>query len=166
MVLQMTNKFSSSPLLGLIATCVVLLAGVTAARADIYVIESSVASVAVGTHLAMGDSLSSPSGGQIRAVLPTGKTQTIRGPFEGKVSDLAKGAQNEGVWSWMKTMLKTGGSTEITTGATRSVSRDTAKPRPFSWMEVPTAVNGDICKPLRKCPAAMNRLSSPGARPR
>ena len=56
-------------------------------------------------------------------MLPTGKTQTIRGPFEGKVSDLAKGAQNEGVWAWMKSMLKTGGSTEITTGATRSVAR-------------------------------------------
>ena len=140
----MTKKSSSALLLGLIATCVLLLAGVTSARADIYVIESSVASVAVGTHLAMGDTLSIPSGGQIRAVLPTGKTQTIRGPFEGKVADLAKGAQNEGVWAWMKTMLKTGGSTEITTGATRSVSRE-AKPRPFSWMEVPTAVSGDIC---------------------
>jgi len=145
MVLQMTKKSSSSLLLGLFATGVVLLVGVTAARADIYVIESSVASVAVGTHLAMDDKLSIPSGGQIRAVLPTGKTQTIRGPFEGKVSDLAKGAQNEGVWGWMKTMLKTGGSTEITTGATRSVSREAGKPRPFSWMEVPTAVNGDIC---------------------
>ena len=142
----MTKKSFSSILLALIATCVVLLAGVTAARADIYVIESSVASVAVGTHLAMDDKLSIPSGGQIRAVLPTGKTQTIRGPFEGKVSDLAKGAQNEGVWAWMKNMLKTGGSTEVTTGATRSVSKGAAGvPRPFSWTEVPTAVNGDIC---------------------
>ena len=76
----------------------------------------------------MDDSIAIPPGGQIRAVLPSGKTQTIRGPFNGKVSDLAKGAQNEGVWAWMTNMLKTGGSTEITTGATRSVSR-AGKPR-------------------------------------
>jgi hypothetical protein len=142
MVLQMTKKSSLSLALGF---GVALLVGMTAARADIYVIESTVPALVVGTHLTVDDKISIPSGGQIRAVLPSGKTQTIRGPFDGKVSELAKGAANEGVWAWMQKMAKTGGSSEITTGATRSVTRDTGAPRPFSWTEVPTGVNGSIC---------------------
>ena len=139
----MTKKFSLSLAGGLLAAA--LLVGTTAARADMYVIESTVAAVNVGSHLerAMTASPFRPIG-QIRAVLPSGKTQTIRGPFNGKVSDLAKGTPNEGVWAWMTNMAKTGGSSEITTGATRSVA-PAGKPRPFSWVEVPTGVNGSIC---------------------
>ena len=143
MVLQMTKKISLSRAGGLLAAA--LLVGTTAARADMYVIESTVVAVSVGAHLKSDDSIAIPANGQIRAVLPSGKTQTIRGPFNGKVSDLAKGTPNEGVWAWMMNMAKTGGSAEITTGATRSVSRDGGKPRAFSWTEVPTGVNGSIC---------------------
>lgn len=143
MVLQMTKKSSLSLAGGVLAAA--LLVGTTAARADMYVIESTVAAVSVGAHLKSDDSIAIPANGQIRAVLPSGKTQTIRGPFNGKVSDLAKGTPNEGVWAWMMNMAKTGGSAEITTGATRSVSRDGGKPRAFSWTEVPTGVNGSIC---------------------
>jgi hypothetical protein len=146
MVLQMTKK-SSRYLAGGLAgglLAAALLAGTTAARADIYVIESTVAAVSVGATLKSDDSLAIPANGQIRAVLPSGKTQTIRGPFNGKVSDLAKGTPNEGVWAWMVNMAKTGGSSEITTGATRSVA-PAGKPRAFSWAEVPTGVNGSIC---------------------
>jgi len=137
----MTKK-STLSLAGLLAAA--LLVGTTAARADMYVIESTVAGVSVGAHLKTDDSLAIPANQQIRAVLPSGKTQTIRGPFNGKVSDLAKGTANEGVWSWMMNMAKTGGSSEITTGATRSVTPG-SKPRAFSWAEVPTGVNGSIC---------------------
>src|SRR5262245_6443553 len=130
---QMINKSTFSLALGLIAVGVALLAGTTAARADIYVIESTAPGVSVGTHLGVDDAIAIPSGAHIRAVLPSGKTQTIRGPFNGKVAELAKGAPNEGVWMWMRNMLKTGGSTEVTTGATRGVTREAGKPRPFSW---------------------------------
>jgi hypothetical protein len=142
MVLQMTKKSSLSLAGGLLAAA--LLVGTTAARADMYVIESTVAAVSVGATLKSDDSIAIPANQQIRAVLPSGKTQTIRGPFTGKVSDIAKGTPNEGVWAWMTNMAKTGGSSEITTGATRSVA-PAGKPRPFSWVEVPTGVNGSIC---------------------
>ena len=142
MVLQMTKKSSLTLAGGFLAAA--LLVGTTVARAEMYVIESTVAAISVGAHLKADDSIAIPAGGQIRAVLPSGKTQTIRGPFNGKVSELAKGTPNEGVWTWMKNMAKTGGSQEITTGATRSVKSD-SKPRPFSWTEVPAGVNGSIC---------------------
>ncbi len=145
MVLQMTKKSSLSLALHLIAMCGALLIGMTAARADIYVIELTVPSVSVGTHLTVDDAIAIPAGGHIRAVLPSGKTQTIRGPFEGKISELAKGAANEGVWAWVRNMAKTGGSSEVSTGATRGVARDSSKPRAFSWTEVPSGVNGSIC---------------------
>ena len=131
--------------LGFIAICAAMLVGQTGARADIYVIESTAPAVNVGVRLSVDDAFTIPAGAYIRVVLPSGKTQTIRGPHNGKVADLAKGAQNESMMAWVRDMLKTGGSTEVTTGATRSVKRDAGKPRGFSLEEVPSAVDGDIC---------------------
>jgi hypothetical protein len=146
MVLQMTRHSSLSLALGFIAVCVAMVVGLTSARADIYVIESTASGVNVGVRLTMDDTVAIPAGAYIRAVLPSGKTQTIRGPYSGKVADLAKGAaQNEGVMAWVRNMMKTGGSTETTTGATRSVSARPAPPRGFSLVEVPSTVDGDIC---------------------
>lgn len=147
MVLQMTKKSSHSLVLGFFAICMATFAGLTGARADIYVIESTASGVGVGVHLAMEDTVAIPAGAYIRAVLPSGKTQTIRGPYNGKVADLAKGvAQNEGVMAWLRNVLKTGGHTENTTGATRSVTGE-GKPRAFSWVEVPTGANANVCVP-------------------
>ena len=54
--------------------------------------------------------------------MPSGKTQTIKGPYSGPAGDLAKGQKpNEGVIAWIKNLLQTGGSTESTPGATRSM---------------------------------------------
>jgi hypothetical protein len=159
MVLQMTRHSSFSLALGFIAVCIAMFVGPTSARADIYVIESTASGVSVGVRLAMDDTVAIPAGAYIRAVLPSGKTQTIRGPYNGKVADLAKGvAQNEGVMAWVRNMMKTGGSTETTTGATRSVSAP-ARPRGFSLVEVPSTVDGDICL-LKGGKVLLTRLSA------
>src|SRR5262245_45615505 len=73
---------------------VAMLAGLNGSAADIYVMESSVPGMKVGARLADSDTLTLPAGGHVRAVLPTGKTQTIRGPFSGKVADLTKGMES------------------------------------------------------------------------
>lgn len=132
---------------GAAALLIAALAGVSPVQADIYVIESSVAAIKVGSNLADADKLSIPSGGAIRAVLPSGKTQTIRGPYDGQVADLAKGhAQNEGVLAWLRNMMQTGGARESTAGATRSAAPGAARPSvKFSWTGVPTFVDGDFC---------------------
>jgi len=131
-----------------------LIAGTAAsapAAAQIYVMESTVAAVRVGSAIDMGDTLSIPAGGHIRAVLPSGKTQTIKGPYTGSVADLAKGQPvNEGVAAWIKNVLKTGGATESTAGATRSIARPPERPVPaFSWSAIPLAdgstLNGPEC---------------------
>jgi hypothetical protein len=118
----------------------------TAAVAQIYVMESTVAAIRVGSALDMGAAISVPAGGHIRAVLPSGKTQTIRGPYQGTVANLAKGQPiNEGVLTWLENALRTGGATQSTPGATRSVARPPDKPRlPFSWSAVAVA-NGTVC---------------------
>src|SRR5262245_57854211 len=132
----------------LAALVVVLPVGAAPAQAQIYVIESNAPDIKVGAQLAMADTLSLPPGATIRAVLPSGKTQTVRGPFKGKVADLAKGQDiNEGVVGWLKGILQTGGATEATPGATRSASpppRSRGRAR-FSWSEVPTSTDGSIC---------------------
>jgi hypothetical protein len=84
-------------LLGLAAALVVAPAGLSPASADQHVIESTAPGIKVGSQLADRDSLTIPAGTQIRVVLPSGKTQTIRGPFTGAVADLAKGQpRNDG----------------------------------------------------------------------
>jgi hypothetical protein len=132
----------------LAALLAVLPLGASPAWAQIYVIESSAPGIKVGAQLAMADSLLVPPGTAIRAVLPSGKTRTVNGPFNGKVADLAKGQDfNEGVVGWLKSILQTGGATEATPGATRSAGPP-ARPRGrarFSWSQVPTATDGSFC---------------------
>jgi hypothetical protein len=133
--------------LGLAAVLVAATASLSPARADLHVIESTVPTIKVGSQLADRDAITIPAGSQIRVVLPSGKTQTVKGPFTGTVAELAKGQpRNEGVLVWLRDFLKTGGATEATTGATRSIGREALKPRVgFSWSAVPVMIDGDIC---------------------
>jgi len=80
-------------------------------------------------------------------VLPSGKTQTIKGPYSGAVGDIDKGvARNEGMLGWLRNILQTGGSSEATPGATRSIGRAPPKATAsFSWTAVPVTVDGNIC---------------------
>jgi hypothetical protein len=116
------------------------------AAAQIYVMESTAPAIRVGSALDMGATISIPAGSHIRAVLPSGKTQTIKGPYAGSVADLVKGQPiNEGVTAWIKNILKTGAATESTTGATRSVARPAERLRAaFSWSAIPV-MDGTVC---------------------
>ena len=132
-----------------IATLGAVLLGLTGglALAQVYIIESTAPGIKVGAQLAMTDSVAIPAGASVRAVLPSGKTQTVKGPYSGSVADLAKGQEvNEGVVGWLKNILQTGGASEATPGATRSagVPRPRTTPR-FSWSQVPTAIDGSVC---------------------
>jgi hypothetical protein len=124
-----------------------LLAGavLTGAQAQVYVLESSADSVKPGFAYKAGDHITIPAGRSIRAVMPSGKTQTIKGPYSGPASDLAKGQRaNDGVIAWIKNLMQTGGSSERTPGATRSM-RPAELPAAFSWSDVPATVDSTIC---------------------
>jgi hypothetical protein len=144
-----------------------LLAGAlnaTAAAAQIYVMESTVAAIRVGSALELSAAISIPAGGHIRAVLPSGKTQTIKGPYEGTLADLAKGQPvNQGVLASLKDLLRTGGATQTTTGATRSIARPADKPPrvAFSWSAIPVA-DGTVCVE-KGAKLALIRSASPNA---
>ncbi len=128
-----------------LATALVAAIGVLAAHAQVYVLESTADTVKPGTAFKAGDRVAFPAGTSIRAVMPSGKTQTIKGPFSGPASDLAKGHQaNEGVIAWLQNLLQTGGSTERTPGVTRSM-RAADAPALFSWTLVPSTVDSTIC---------------------
>src|SRR5262249_56752181 len=80
----------------------------TAAAGQIYVMESSVAGIRVGSALELGAALTIPAGGPIRAVLPSGKTKTIKGPYTGTVADPAQGPpSHQGVTALIKKLLST-----------------------------------------------------------
>jgi hypothetical protein len=136
----------------------------TPAAAQIYVMESTVAAIRVGSALELGAAISIPAGSHIRAVLPSGKTQTIKGPYEGTVADLAKGQPvNQGVLASLKDLLRTGGATQTTTGATRSIARPADKPPrvAFSWSAIPVA-DGTVCVE-KGAKLALIRSASPNA---
>jgi hypothetical protein len=144
----MKTRLSLFSVLGLAAAAAVLVLDAPAARADLYVIESTVPSIKPRTRLLGDQQISIPAGGSIRAVLPDGRTQTIKGPYSGPVSDLDKNvARNEGVLGWLRNILQTGGATEATPGATRSIGRPAASRAAFSWTAVPVMVDGtpSIC---------------------
>jgi hypothetical protein len=114
-------------------------------RARIYVIESTVSTILVGKEYALTDTITLPAGASIRAVMPSGKTKTIRGPYSGSLADLAKGQKlNERVFAWIKNFFETGGAQEKTTGAARS-ARPPPSPGTFSWTAVPVAEDNVLC---------------------
>ena len=140
---------SMSPFRCILALAAILVASAVStapAAAQIYIMESTTAAIRVGSALDMGASISIPAGNHIRAMLPSGKTQTIKGPYEGSVADLAKGQPiNDGVVARMKIILQTGGSTQATPGATRSVAPVARTPRvAFSWNTIPVG-DGTVC---------------------
>jgi hypothetical protein len=61
------------------------------------------------------------------------------------VGDLAKGEKpNEGVTTWIKNLLQTGGVNEKTPGATRSMRAPEIRVS-FSWTDVPATVDSTFC---------------------
>lgn len=139
----MTHMFPIFRILGLTAILIATSAGPI--QAQIYVLESSADSVKVGSAYALSDRITVPAGTSVRAVMPSGKTQTIKGPFSGAVADLAKGQKpNEGVIAWIKDLMQTGGSTEKTPGATRSARIPEVRIS-FSWTAVPVTVDSTVC---------------------
>jgi hypothetical protein len=146
MVQVMTRIFHRFPLLLLaMVTTVAASTHTASAQGPIYVLESTADTVKVGTGYAMGDHIIIPAGASIRVVMPSGKTQTIKGPYSGPVADLTKGQQvNDGVITWIKNLMQTGGSQERTPGATRTM-RAPDRPASFSWTTIPAAVDSTIC---------------------
>lgn len=141
----MTHKFSIAHVLAFFVLLMTAVSGTVQAQGQIYVLESTAAGVKVGTAFAMGDRITVPAGAAIRVVMPSGKTQMIKGPYSGEAGDLTKGQKaNDGVVAWIKNLVQTGGSSEKTPGATRSM-RASEQAASFSWTTIPTAVNSTIC---------------------
>jgi hypothetical protein len=131
---------------GLTAVLIAAFAGTTAALAQLVVIESTASGIRPGARFEDSDVLSVPAGSEIRVVLPSGKTRTVRGPFSGTVGELNKGEpRNEGVMVWLMEFLRTGGARESAPGATRGIAPVAAKPIGFSWSAVPVTASGSVC---------------------
>lgn len=135
--------------------------GPAQAQGQIYVLESTAPNVKAGSAFAMDDRVTVPAGASVRVVTPSGKTQTIKGPYSGKAADLTTGEKaNDGVIAWIKNLVQTGGSNEKTPGATRSM-RTAEAPTSFSWTAVPTATDSTFC--VEKGAKLQLRRASPGA---
>lgn len=136
-----------------------LLAAVAApavAQAELIVLSSSTAQVKSGAVLADSASLDVPAGARVRVMLPSGRTQEIKGPAKSKVADISKGeARNEGLWNDVVSVIsRQKKADESVVGAVRSVAppsgtRGVAAPTSaksgFSWRIVPLDPGGDVC---------------------
>jgi hypothetical protein len=144
----MTERLSLARVLTLTAVLVVAGAGLAHAQGQgqVYVLESTADTVRPGVAYGLAERITVPAGSSIRAVMPSGKTQTIKGPFSGLAGDLAKGhTANEGVIAWIKNLLQTGGANERTAGATRSARPQQQAAARFSWTAIPSAVDSTMC---------------------
>jgi hypothetical protein len=132
------------------------------AQGAVYVLESTDASIRVGTPYGMTDRITVPPNATIRVVMPSGKTQTIRGPYSGTAAELAKGQRpNDGVMAWLKSLVQAEAPNEKTPGATRGM-RGPAPSLGFSWTGIPTTADSSIC--VQKGAALqLLRASSQGA---
>jgi hypothetical protein len=141
----MTHSSFIACILALSALLMATGSGTVQAQGQVYVLESTATNVKVGTAFAMSDRITIPAGASVRVVMPSGKTQMIKGPYSGMAADLAKGQKaNDGVVAWIKNLVQTGGSNEKTPGATRSM-RAPEPPVSFSWTAIPTTVDSTIC---------------------
>lgn len=141
-----------------LAALLAAVAAPTAARAELIVLSSSTAQVKSGAVLPDSASLDVPAGARVRVMLPSGRTQEIKGPAKSKVADISKGeARNEGLWNDVVNVIsRQKKADESVVGAVRSVAppsgtRGVAAPAPapaksgFSWRIVPLDPGGDVC---------------------
>ena len=141
----MTHSSLVACVLALSASLMAAGSGTLQAQGQVYVLESTATNVKVGTAFTMNDRITVPAGASVRVVMPSGKTQMIKGPYSGVAADLAKGQKaNDGVVAWIKNLVQTGGSNEKTPGATRS-ARAPEQPVGFSWTAIPVTADSTIC---------------------
>lgn len=119
-----------------------------ATRADVIVIGSDSPAIKAGAVLADAATLDVPSGASVTIMLPSGRTERLKGPLTRAVAELAKGEKSEpGLWdSVQRYVQKQGKPSEGHVGAVRSLAPKPAKaPLPFSWRQVPVDSDGDVC---------------------
>lgn len=116
-------------------------------QAQIIVIQSNAKGIRVGSTIENDKIVKIPAGKQATFVLPSGSTRTVSGPFDGKAADLTKGVKaNPDILAAIKRYVQTGGASNSTVGATRSLASVAfSKPLPFSWRAVPVSASGDYC---------------------
>ena len=134
--------------------------GLAGAHAQVYVLESTTSAVKSGSAYKASDHIAIPPDGSIRAIMPSGKTQMLRGPYSGPASGLVQGHNpNQGVMAWLQNLLRTCGSREQTPGATRSFKPGEA-PVMFSWTAIPATTDGTFCVG-RNAKLELRRAASP-----
>ncbi len=127
------------------------------AHAELMVLSSSAPSVKSGVVLGDAATLDIPAGAKVRVMLPSGRTQEIKGPAKPKVADISKGeARNEGLWNDVVNVIsRQKSASESVVGAVRSAAPPSGTrgynatppaPKPsFSWRMVPIDPGGDVC---------------------
>jgi hypothetical protein len=148
------SNLRSLALAGL-ATLAAWAAASAPAASEILVLQSAVAGLKPGEEIKDGTRISVPSGQSVVVMLPSGKTRTLRGPFAATAGELSKGeVRDDAIWKQVGEMLRTGGTSEKSVGATRGIAA--ARPaapapaaappaQPFSWRNVPIDAEGDVC---------------------
>lgn len=151
---------AGTPLL-VLAALLIAIGTIRPARAEIFVIESTTPALQAGSQLADDQRLSVPAGAHVRILLPSGKTQTVKGPYDGAIADIGKGKlDGSGMIAWLRGFLRTGGSSEATPGATRSLSAAPARPTAFSWTDIATGSDSIVCVPRGQTPQLKRTLTA------
>lgn len=124
------------------------------ARADVLVLDARQVALKRGAVLKDAETLEVPSGGAATLVLPNGDTRSLKGPFKAPVKEISKGEPiDRAAWSNIEGLIKSS-APAVEPLATKGIGATRGAAGPgmaasvlgrFSWREVPTDSDGDIC---------------------
>lgn len=152
------------------ATASALVSGLLAltaapALADVVVIGSDTANIAIGTILTSGQRIDVPQGASVRIMTQSGRIELIAGPAGREVSAYDdEGATDESLWTEVAALSQSAvEGLDETSGATRGLAPEEPEPAPytFSWQAIPLDAEGDMCV-ARDAPLKLVRSATEG----
>lgn len=131
----------------LLATTLMAPAFCTTSLADIIILTSNAPKLKSGQTLPDNASLNIPAGKKVQLILPSGKTKTLKGPFNGNVAAISKGDKSDaGLFKKLMDVVKKSGRDDSGFAAVRRVGRPTSSGQDiFSWTAIPADATGTYC---------------------
>jgi len=115
--------------------------------AEIIILDSNTSAYKSGQIMSDNSRLKIPSGKTVQLILPSGATKTLKGPFDGNLSSIAKSeGSNSGLFKRLLEVVKKSKKDDTGFGAVRRVGSPSAMAlEKFSWTSIPANAKGSFC---------------------
>ena len=141
------NNNGSTRIIAILGALMLLPLTSLTAGAEIIILSSNAPSLKSGQVLADNAALNIPAGKSAQLILPSGKTKTLKGPFNGTVASLSKGKTSDtSLFKKLMSVVKKNGRDDSGYAAVRRVGRPAIGGlKKFSWTAIPADITGTFC---------------------